>query len=61
MGTSKGVSSMVQILLSTIQMMARVLAIGAALVLAVWLVFLGTKKYTDVSFRGQLRVCMGSK
>lgn len=52
MRTSKGTSNVVQVLLSTIQMMTRVLAIGAALVLAVWLMFLGTKKYTDVSPAG---------
>lgn len=45
-----------QILLQTSQLLGRVLALASALLIAVWLLFLGTKKYTDVSavdpFRG---------
>jgi hypothetical protein len=48
MGNPKA-SSVMQILLGTLQMMLRVFAISAALLLGVWLVALGTKKYTDVS------------
>jgi hypothetical protein len=49
MALSKGASGVLQVLLQALQMMARVLALGAALLIAVWLLFLGTKKYTDVS------------
>jgi hypothetical protein len=49
MGASKGISAVVQILLHTAQLLGRVLALGSALLIAVWLLFLGTKKYTDVS------------
>lgn len=52
MGLTKDASGVLQVLLQTIQMMARVLALGAAMVIAVWLLFLGTKKYTDVSACG---------
>lgn len=50
MGTSKGkgMNSIIQVLLHTMQMMARVMALGAALVMVVWLVYLGTLKYTEV-------------
>jgi len=37
-----------QILLHTLQMLARVLALGAALVMGVWLLYLGTLKYREV-------------
>lgn len=47
MGTANG-SSVVQILLGTLQMMLRVFAVSSALVMVVWLLFLGTRKYTDV-------------
>lgn len=49
MAVSKGMKNAVEVLLLTTQMLARVVALGAALMMAVWLVFIGTTKYTDVS------------
>jgi hypothetical protein len=39
---------MMLILLHTTQLLARVLAFGAALVVTVWLLWIGTLKYTQV-------------
>lgn len=49
MGTAKGLSTVCQILLHTSLMLGRVLALASAGLIAVWLLFVGTKRYTDVS------------